>query len=131
MSQAATSPVLGVHPRADDGPAQDRPGVKPQIEARVPDFAELAAANSSSAAAGSLDSLMDVTCTVTAELGRRKLSIADVLKFNVGAILELDRVVSEPVDVMVQGVLLARGEVVVVDDRFAIRIKEIVDAKRR
>jgi flagellar motor switch protein FliN/FliY len=112
-------------------PAPARAAGKPDVEARVPDFAELGQAGATPAAPGSLDHLLDVSCTVTAELGRRKLSIGEVLKLNVGTILELDRMVSEPVDVLVQGVLLARGEVVVVDDRFAIRIKEIVDAKRR
>src|SRR5437879_1154431 len=63
----------------------------------------------------SLDSLLEVTVTVTAELGRVSLSIADLLKLNTGAVLELQRLVSEPVDLMVQGVRLARGEVVVVD----------------
>jgi flagellar motor switch protein FliN/FliY len=121
---AASSPVLGIR-TPDDGPR------KPDIEARVPDFADLGAPSTKGAPAGSLDNLLDVTCTVTAELGRRKLTIGEVLKLNVGAILELDRAVSEPVDVMVQGTLLARGEVVVVDDRFAIRIKEIIDSKRR
>ena len=124
MSAAASSPVLGIR-TPDDAPR------KPDVEARVPEFADLGAPSTKGAATGSLDNLLDVTCTVTAELGRRKLSIGEVLKLNVGAILELDRAVSEPVDVMVQGVLLARGEVVVVDDRFAIRVKEIIDAKRR
>ncbi len=125
MSHAA-SPVLGIVPGAEQAGQR-----KPDVEARVPDFAELGPASAKAPTPGSLDHLLDVTCTVTAELGRRKLSIGEVLKLNAGAILELDRAISEPVDVLVQGVLLARGEVVVVDDRFAVRIKEIVDAKKR
>lgn len=101
-----------------------------EIEARVPEFAELAG-NAAAHGAGSLDQLLDVSCTVTAELGRLHLAIRDVLKLNIGSILELDRLVSEPVDVIVQGVRLARGEVVVVNDHFAVRIKEIVDPKKR
>jgi flagellar motor switch protein FliN/FliY len=81
--------------------------------------------------ATSLDSLLDVKVTVTADLGRTTRSIADILKLNVGSVLELDRLVTDPVDLMVQGVLLAKGEVVVVEDHFAIRIKEIVDPKRK
>lgn len=133
---ASTAPPVSETPAPWDGHAAEsaspgRAEGRAEIEARVPDFAELGQAAGKGGAAGSLDQLLDVTCTLTAELGRRKLSIAEVLKLNGGAILELDRSVSEPVDVMVQGVLLARGEVVVVEDRFAIRIKEIVDAKKR
>jgi flagellar motor switch protein FliN/FliY len=99
------------------------------VEAQVPDFAELAPA--AAAAANSLDHLMEVSCTVTAELGRTHLSIAEVLKLGVGSVVELDRMLSQPVDVLVQGVLLARGEVVVVNDQFAVRIKEIVEPRKR
>jgi flagellar motor switch protein FliN/FliY len=100
------------------------------VAARAAEFAEL-----SPAAAGgtrtSLDNLLDVTVTVTAELGRTTTSIANLLKLGVGSVIELERAISEPVDLMAQGVRLARGEVVVVDDRFAIRIKEIVEPKKR
>jgi flagellar motor switch protein FliN/FliY len=75
--------------------------------------------------------LLDVTVTVTAELGRVSLTIGDLLKLNTGSVLELDRLVAEPVELMVQGVRLARGEVVVVDDHFAIRIKEISEPKKK
>jgi flagellar motor switch protein FliN/FliY len=100
------------------------------VAAKVPDFVELA---DSAEGKGStpLDSLLNVTVTVTAELGRTTVSIGDVLKLGVGSVLELDRAVWEPVELMARGVRLARGEVVVVDDRFAIRIKEIADPKKR
>ncbi|SRR5579885_1987287 len=100
------------------------------VVARVADFAELTAAADGTAPAP-LNRLLDVSVTVTAELGRVTLPIAEVLKLGVGSVVELDRPVSEPVDLMVQGVLLARGEVVVVDDRFAIRIKEIAEPRKR
>jgi len=67
---------------------------------------------------------------VTAELGRMTLSIADILKLGLGSVVSLDRTVSEPVDLLVQGVPFARGEVVVIEDRFAIRIREILDPKQ-
>lgn len=103
---------------------------QPDVVAKVAAFAELSGGVGEGGAA-SLDRLLDVTVSVTAELGRAQLSIGEVLKLNVGSILELDRPVSEPVDLMVQGVRLARGEVVVVDDCFAIRIKEIAEPKKR
>lgn len=100
------------------------------VSVRTAEFAELSAAP---AAAGSaaLDNLLDVTVTVTAELGRATTPIGELLKLNVGSVVELDRLVSEPVEMFAHGVRLARGEVVVVDDRFAVRIKEIVDPKKR
>lgn len=100
------------------------------VVARVADFAELSAPTTPGSPAP-LDRLLDVTVTVTAELGRVTLPISEVLNLNVHSVLELNRSVSEPVDLMVQGVLLARGEVVVVDDCFAIRIKEIADPRKR
>jgi flagellar motor switch protein FliN/FliY len=100
------------------------------VVARVADFAELTAPATSGAPAP-LDRLLDVTVTVTAELGRVTLPISAVLNLNVNSVLELNRSVAEPVDLMVQGVPLARGEVVVVNDCFAIRIKEIVEPKKR
>jgi flagellar motor switch protein FliN/FliY len=99
------------------------------VVARGAEFAELQP--SAAAGAGSLQSLLDVVVTVTAELGRISLPIADILKLAPGSVLSLDRLVSEPVDLMVQGVRLARGEVVVVDDHFAIRIKEIAEPKKK
>jgi flagellar motor switch protein FliN/FliY len=130
MSQASSSSALGV---VAGPPAEAKPrlAAKPEVEARIPEFAELGGAAAPADAAGSLDHLLDVSCTVTAELGRLKMSIGEVLKLNGGSILELDRLVSEPVDIMVQGVLLAHGEVVVVNNHFAVRIKEIVDVKKR
>ncbi len=100
------------------------------VEAKIPEFAPVHAALAGQGLS-SLDQLLDVSVTVTVELGRVTMSIGDVLKLGIGSVLELNRSVSEPVDLMVQGVRLARGEVVVVDDRFAIRIKEITDPKKR
>ncbi len=105
-------------------------GPAPDVVARVASFAELTG-KGGEPGVGGLESLQDVSVTVAAELGRVTLTIGDVLKLGVGSVLELHRSISEPVDLMVQGVRLARGEVVVVDDRFAVRIKEIADPKKR
>src|SRR5689334_17244795 len=102
----------------------------PPVEVRAAEFAELKP-QSPVQATTPLDSLLDVNVLVTVELGRTMLTINEVLKLGVGSVVELDRLVLEPVDLMVQGKRLARGEVVVVDDRFAILIKEIADAKER
>lgn len=117
-------------PQAPHGKTAMPETVPQAVEARRADFAELPDPASVPGRA-SLDHLLDVTCNVTVELGRCRLSIAEVLKLDVGSVVELDRLVSEPVDILVQGVLLARGEVVVVDDRFAVRIKEIVNPRKK
>jgi flagellar motor switch protein FliN len=70
--------------------------------------------------------LGDVEMGVTAELGRTKLTVRDVLGLNQGSIIELDRAAGSPVDVVVNGTLIARGEVVVIDEEFGIRITEII-----
>ena len=113
-----------------DPSASVAPADQPDVMAKVANFAELTGTANGTAPA-SLNRLLEVSVTVTAELGRVTLSIGDVLKLGIGSVMQLDRPISEPVDLMVQGVRLARGEVVVVEDRFAVRIKEIADPKKR
>ncbi|MFQ5558026.1 MAG: flagellar motor switch protein FliN [Acidimicrobiales bacterium] len=74
----------------------------------------------------SLGMLRDVPLEVSAELGRTKLSVAEILQLAVGSIVELDRPVGSPVDVVVNGSLIGRGEVVVIDDEYGVRITEIL-----
>ena len=75
---------------------------------------------------GGLDMLHDVEMEVSAELGRTKMSVRELLSLSPGAIVELDRAAGSPADLLVNGRLIARGEVVVVDENFGIRITEIV-----
>ncbi len=77
-----------------------------------------------------IDLLMNVSLAVSAELGRCKMRVSDVLKLGRGSIVELDRLAGAPIDVLVNGRIVARGEVVAVDDRFGVRVTEVV-ARRR
>jgi flagellar motor switch protein FliN/FliY len=77
-------------------------------------------------AGGGLDMLHDVEMEVSAELGRTRMSVRELLSLTPGAIVELDRAAGSPADLLVNGRLIARGEVVVVDENFGIRITEIV-----
>ncbi|MCA9169739.1 MAG: FliM/FliN family flagellar motor switch protein [Planctomycetales bacterium] len=79
--------------------------------------------------AGGLDRFYDVHVPIWAELGRVELPLGELVRLSEGAVVRLERPISEPVDVVSQGVKLARGEVIVIDDCFAIRIKEIVASK--
>lgn len=73
-----------------------------------------------------LDVLMHVPLTVTAELGTSKMSVSEVLKLGTGSIIELDRLAGGPVDLLVNNKLVARGEVVAVDENFGVRITELI-----
>jgi flagellar motor switch protein FliN/FliY len=75
---------------------------------------------------GGLDMLHDVEMEVSAELGRTRMSVRELLSLSPGAIVELDRAAGSPADLLVNGRLIARGEVVVVDENFGIRITQIV-----
>ncbi len=78
-----------------------------------------------------LDLVMDVTLNLTVELGKTELSIKDVLELTRGSVIELDRVAGEPVDLMANGKLIAKGEVVVIEDNFGLRITSIVSPADR
>ncbi len=77
-----------------------------------------------------LSRLRDVQLQVTVELGRTSMIVSDVLGLEIGSVIELDRAAGAPIDVRVNGTLLARGEVVVVDDEYAIRLTEMIDPDR-
>jgi flagellar motor switch protein FliN len=74
-----------------------------------------------------LEMLMDVPLKISVELGRTRMSLRQTLELVQGSVIELDRLAGDPVDVFVNDRLLARGEVVVVDDKFAVRITELID----
>lgn len=79
----------------------------------------------------SIDLLRDVEVELTVELGSTRMLIKHILGLRPGSVVELNRLAGEPVDIMVNKTLIARGEVVVVDEKFAIRVVEIVPPERR
>ncbi len=78
-----------------------------------------------------LEVLLDVSVTLALEVGRSKMSIRDLLQLNQGSVVELDRQASEPMDVLVNGTLVAHGEIVVVNDKFGIRLTDVVSPAER
>ena len=70
--------------------------------------------------------IMDVPLEVTVELGRTKKSISEILDFTPGTIIELDKIAGEPIDVLVNGKFVAKGEVVVIEESFGVRVTEII-----
>lgn len=124
---------MGSVPEAAQAPAAPptpQPVEEHAAPARKVEFESLG--NSSAAAPkgiNSLDMLMDVPMGVTVELGRAKMSVQEVLDLQSGSVIELDHLAGEAVDIFINSHLMARGEVVVVDDRFGVRITQIL-AKR-
>lgn len=78
-----------------------------------------------------LDVILNIPVQVSLELGRAKMDLRDLLQLGQGSVVELERMIDEPLDVLVNGALVARGEVVVVDNKFAIRLTDIVSPEKR
>ncbi len=78
-----------------------------------------------------LDVILDIPVTLSMEIGRTRLSIRNLLQLNQGSVVELDRLAGEPLDVMVNGTLVAHGEVVVVNERFGIRLTDVISPSER
>jgi flagellar motor switch protein FliN/FliY len=78
-----------------------------------------------------LEMLLDVPLSVTVELGRTRMTIQELLSLGPGSVVELDKVAGEPLDIVVNDRLVARGEAVVVNDKFGIRITDIVSKSER
>lgn len=129
-SPVGNEPVATVA-SADDAhmTAQSKSGDASQNSAMVPEFEEV-----TERVVARLDSnpdrLHEVRVPVWAELGRVEMLIGELLQLGEGSVVRLDRSVGDPVDLISQGVKLARGEVIVVDDCFAIRIRDIVSGKQ-
>ncbi|ABI71043.1 MULTISPECIES: flagellar motor switch protein FliN [Shewanella] len=81
--------------------------------------------------AAKLDGILDIPVTISMEVGRSFISIRNLLQLNQGSVVELDRVAGEPLDVMVNGTLIAHGEVVVVNDKFGIRLTDVISQTER
>jgi flagellar motor switch protein FliN len=95
-------------------------------------FSDLAP-NAAGTGAGemNLNLILDVSVTLALEVGRARMSVRDLLQLAPGAVVELDRLAGEPLDVLVNGVRIARGEVVVINEKFGIRLTDVVSATER
>jgi len=78
-----------------------------------------------------LDFILDIPLQVTVELGRTKLLVKDILQLNQGAVIELSKLAGEPLDIFVNSKLVARGEAVVVNEKFGVRLVDIVSPNER
>jgi len=95
-------------------------------------FANFAATASASLGAGNdLNMILDIPVQLTVELGRTRIPIKQILQLAQGSVVELETLAGEPMDVLVNGYLIAQGEVVVVNDKFGIRLTDIVTPSER
>lgn len=78
-----------------------------------------------------LDMVMDIPVTLSMELGRTRISIQELLELNSGSVVELQRMADEPMDVLVNGTLVAHGEAVVIGDKFGVRLTDVVSTRER
>ncbi len=101
-------------------------GIEPEEEEVTPASARQSAGNEES-----LEILMDIPLQISVELGRVRMVVKDVVELGSGSIIEIDKAAGEPVDVLVNGKIVARGEVVVIEDNFGVRITEILSQQDR
>ncbi|MES9860840.1 MAG: flagellar motor switch protein FliN [Candidatus Thiodiazotropha sp. LLP2] len=87
--------------------------------------------DSGSANSVNMDAILDVPVTISMEIGRTKINIRNLLQLNQGSVVELDRLAGEPMDVLVNGTLIAQGEVVVVNEKFGLRLTDIISPSER
>lgn len=78
-----------------------------------------------------LDVILDIPVSISMEVGRTSISIRNLLQLNQGSVIELDRLAGEPLDVLVNGTLIAHGEVVVVNEKFGIRMTDVISPSER
>lgn len=110
-----------------------QPAAEPKSSSMVEDatnFAQEMFGSTGQSYPSNLDMLMDVAMELTVELGRTSQSVRQVLDLHKGSVLELDRIAGDAVDIYVNNQLIAKGDVVVVDDKFGVRITELTRNKR-
>ena len=113
-------------------PQQARPQKQvQQVEVQSAQFSSFEAPVSNPVEHRNLNMLYDIPLQVTVELGRTKRSVKDILELTGGSIIELDKLAGEPVDILVNSRLIAKGEVVVIDENFGVRITDIVSQADR
>ncbi|WP_455197414.1 flagellar motor switch protein FliN [Kaarinaea lacus] len=117
--------ILGdTHPDYADSPRQARAD-------DVEQYSEADDSTQQNVEKACLDVILDIPVTLSLEVGKSKISIRDLLKLNQGSVVELDRLAGEPLDVLVNGTLVAHGEVVVTNDKYGIRLTDVISAAER
>lgn len=111
-------------------PGMGQPMMGQPVNVQPAQFTAFSGGNFGTYQPENIDLIMDVPLEVTVELGRTKKSISDILDFGPGKIIELNKIAGEPIDVLVNGKYVAKGEVVVIEESFGVRITEIVNSSK-
>ena len=107
----------------ETSPSDETPAASAEFQQLEPETTSSAEVN--------LDAILDVPVTIAMEIGRTRINIRNLLQLNQGSVVELDRLAGEPMDVLVNGTLIAQGEVVVVNDKFGIRLTDVISPADR
>jgi flagellar motor switch protein FliN/FliY len=133
INQSEIDSLLGIESSKDSiittssvTPSRETPSKTPHAENM--NFQPLSGGKTETTA-NEISLVKDIPLELSVELGRTKRSIADILDFGIGTVVELTRLAGEPVDLMANGKLIAKGEVVVIDENFAVRITDIINQK--
>jgi len=109
--------------------AEQNAAIQPKSDTAV--FADLSGGASGGETKNEIEFILDIPVQLTVELGRTKIAIKNLLQLAQGSVVELDGLAGEPMDVLVNGCLIAQGEVVVVNDKFGIRLTDIITPAER
>ncbi len=116
---------------ADEWAAALAEQVETEAAAKAAPMEELRDDNRGAVGNDKLDVILDIPVTLSMEVGRTQIPIRNLLQLNQGSVVELDRMAGEPLDVLVNGTLIAHGEVVVVNEKFGIRLTDVMSPHER
>jgi flagellar motor switch protein FliN len=129
-SDEADDPIAELTAMSDDSVADDTENKMDEKDVRKPDFPSFGETTSAESERN-LELLMDVNLPIAIELGRTSLKIKDILSLGPGSVVELKKLAGEPVDLLVNNKIVAKGEVVVVDENFGLRITSLLSPEER
>ncbi|WMT27794.1 flagellar motor switch phosphatase FliY [Bacillus aerius] len=130
--QSASEPQQSA-PQAQSAPPKRQAKPKPAEPVNVApvEFEAFSEPQHTTSQLGNLDMLMDIPLSITVELGRTQRSVKEVLELSAGSVIELDKLAGEPVDILVNKRIVAKGEVVVIDENFGVRVTDILSRSER
>jgi flagellar motor switch protein FliN/FliY len=114
-----------------ESPAEAAPQQQPESQVEKAELPDLQSSSAGGIEDVNMEVILDVPVTISMEIGRTNINIRNLLQLNQGSVVELDRLAGEPMDVLVNGTLIAHGEVVVVNDKFGIRLTDVISAAER
>ncbi|MEH7504888.1 flagellar motor switch phosphatase FliY [Neobacillus drentensis] len=129
--RTATVKTVSSSPKEGTSVSQSTTNATPNANVQKVEYAAFSNAPSGSSHAGNIDMLFDIPLEITVELGRTRLQIRKILELGPGAVIQLDKLAGEPVDVLANQKLIAKGEVVVIEENFGVRITDIINPIER